>query len=262
MRFCRAELIENGIEDTRRICPGQCLEEVDENDIVARTWSWTCGEPCRWIMMKSGVGTPPWKRGDRDVIGPVDSTNKRTDDPGHGWFVIAGVQTGERTLETQLEGLGSVLLAASAQKLTVLDLGCAEGLVGMEFGNMGAAHVTGIESVATRVQMARQIAKDRDLRADFSVGDVENLDIPAMATRGIVLALSIAQKMPAPDVWIQQVSTLARNYFILRLPDPIIKDRRSAFREIDPVTLLPDFNLTAGFRNSLGEYVMVFERRA
>ena len=195
---------------------------------------------------------------------PVDSSKKRTDDPGHGWFVIPGIQTGERTLETQLEHLEPLLVGAEIGKYTILDLGCAEGLVGMAFSRRGSGHVTGIESVASRVMMARRLANSVNPRldADFMVGDLEKLDFPAMQPRDVVLALSIAQKMPDPERWMQQIGTLARKYLVLRLPDVVIKDRRSAFREISPhATLASDFRSVHEGRNSLGEYLMVFQRR-
>ena len=53
---------------------------------------------------------------------------------GKGWFVTDG-RAGDRTLAQQLVGLDKI----NVQGATVLDVGCAEGLISIEMAKRGAA---------------------------------------------------------------------------------------------------------------------------
>lgn len=128
------------------------------------------------------------------------------------WLTIPGVQDGERTLEEQLLGLAPAL--AEAPGRTVLDLGCAEGLIGQAFARAGALDVLGLEGMVEHVKVGQR--NTRGVR--FKVRDLNVQKPPKLPSWDIVLALAILHKLhdPARGVW--YCARAARSLVVVRLP--------------------------------------------
>ena len=116
--------------------------------------------------------------------------------PRRRWFAHDG-HPGDRTLAEQLAGLEK--LREAMPGATVLDLGCAEGLLAREFLAWGARRVDGVEIVPEAVSDARELLADaiRDGRASVHRGSIMTLD--ALETLDpqydIVCALAVVQKV-------------------------------------------------------------------
>jgi len=174
---------------------------------------------------------------------------------GRGWF-ITPEQDGDRTLEEQLLGLDLVLAEAAGS--TVLDLGCAEGLIGREFALRGAT-VHGLTIVETEVEAGRVFCAGLPVQIDRC-----NLMDPAWPVAGsfdIVLALSIAHKMWDPYAFLRQVHGRAQRMIAIRLPNRVHNDARSNHQPIDPVRAFTDFDLIAEPVTCRGEWLGIFKRR-
>ena len=138
-----------------------------------------------------------------------------------GWFRIAGVQDGDRDLADQLRGLKPAL--AAAQGKSVLDLGCAEGLIAREFVNAGARSVFGVEIIAEHVEAAMALC--RGLPCEFVAADVMNWIAELEHRHGgaprqfdVVLALAIYHKVKDPARLVRFSADAARELLVVRLP--------------------------------------------
>jgi SAM-dependent methyltransferase len=153
------------------------------------------------------------------------------DPVGKGWFEIPGVQRGDRTLAQQMLGLAPLLPMVTGK--AVLDLGSAEGLIGLELLRAGAALVHGIELVPERVDLANQAC--RDYPALFVQGDLSDLDQldrgPFLACYDVVLALAIMHKLAEPEQLLAAAIERALDLLVIRA-EPVFTDRRSGHRPI------------------------------
>jgi len=131
-----------------------------------------------------------------------------------GWFKIAGVQEGDRTLELQMLGLEPALQAAAGK--TVLDLGCAEGLIAREFAERGAREVDGIEVVAEHVTIGREICKG--LPVNLAVGNIDKLALEPLGGWDVVLMLAVLHKTRDPERVLRAFAGAARELLVIRLP--------------------------------------------
>lgn len=140
-------------------------------------------------------------------------------DLGKGWFKIPGVrELGDRSAKEQLAGVREALV--EAPNATVLDLGCAEGLIGLEFAKAGAASVVGVELVAMHIEVGMEACKSHP-----QVSFVHS-DIDSYADRfgvsppqyDIVLILSIIHKVPRPAKPLLFAARSARSLLLLRPP--------------------------------------------
>jgi SAM-dependent methyltransferase len=144
-----------------------------------------------------------------------------------GWFDMPG-RPGDRTFKQQLMGLD--WLFANCAGKTVLDAGCAEGLIALECIKHGATSVHGVELVEDRVRLARKAATNRyaSALATFEVGDMNDWVPPHKYD--IVLGLAILHKLKDPSRAAARLAMAAEWAVIFRLPPagaPTIVDRRS-----------------------------------
>lgn len=136
----------------------------------------------------------------------------------NGWFEIPGVQHGDRTLAEQMMGLEEALGEAPGK--TVCDLGCAEGLIAIEFAKAGAADVYGCDY---NIELLEAGLDELDQHAGLPVS-FEFKDIAEAIEQGwkpqfdIVLALAILHKLPDPAAGVKLCAEMARDLIVIRLP--------------------------------------------
>jgi 2-polyprenyl-3-methyl-5-hydroxy-6-metoxy-1,4-benzoquinol methylase len=191
----------------------------------------------------------------------VSRLNK-TEPAGKGWYEIPGVQVGDRTLSEQLIGLEPLFELASGK--TILDLGCAEGLISLELMNAGAVLTHGVEAVSSRVDHAREHFQGRD--AAFYHADLNDFatapPVGLLESYDIVLLLSIIRKMRYTAAFVQAAAAQSTDIVAVRLPDAVIRDKRSNFEPVD-VPALMEFLGFQQFHFAKGpqlEWVWLFRR--
>ena len=127
-----------------------------------------------------------------------------------GWFVIPGVQDGDVALDDQMQALWPAV--AEAKGKTVLDIGCAEGLIGREFARAGARAVTGLESIEAHLDVAREHCAGLPMTFVHANINQPQPDYSA----DIVLALGVAHKLQFPEVGIRFAARSSRGLVLLR----------------------------------------------
>jgi 2-polyprenyl-3-methyl-5-hydroxy-6-metoxy-1,4-benzoquinol methylase len=141
-----------------------------------------------------------------------------------GWLKAPGIRPdGDRTLEEQMLCLDAALDEVHAASLagarpTVLDLGCAEGLIGREFARAGAADVLGIEILETHLAVARLACADLPMRfeCDHLAHWAETHPKPEQFD--VVLCLSVAHKLHRPSLLLRWAARSARSLLVYRGP--------------------------------------------
>lgn len=134
----------------------------------------------------------------------------------HGWFALAGVQTGDRTVEEQMLGLAPAIEAAKGK--TVLDLGAAEGLIAREFAR-GARGVTCVELLSDHCRVAREVCKGLPvLIIESELADYIARNSHPVVQFDVVLALGIAHKLHDPGSCIRFAAQSARELLVFRGP--------------------------------------------
>jgi SAM-dependent methyltransferase len=129
-----------------------------------------------------------------------------------GWFKIDGVQDGDRTLEDQIVAVRPALTEAAGK--TVLDLGCAEGLIAREFALAGASDVLGIESVAGHLEVARRICDGLAIR--FLHANLSNAGQMDVGQFDIVLGLGVIHKLEFPEIGLRFAARSCKALLLLR----------------------------------------------
>ena len=173
-----------------------------------------------------------------------------------GWFKIPGVQDGDRTAQEQLVGLKWALDGAHGKR--VLDIGCAEGLIAMEFLRRGAK-VLGVDSVEAAIDVARELCPG----GDFIVGRLEEMierENGPDFTFDIVLALSVVNKLRNPEAAFPALKrwTKPGGLCVLRLPAPkFVNSHIPLFSQRDAPALMraAGFTIEREEQGARGEWV-------
>jgi len=177
-----------------------------------------------------------------------------------GWFSTAG-RPGDRELADQLKGLDWLL--ANCKGKTVLDAGCAEGLISIELAKAGAVAVHGVEIVRGHVEVGNR------LRGDLPV-TLEVADLNTWRPKrdyDIVIGLAILQKLRDPTGAAYALAEAAREEVIFRLPPataPIIIDERSHNKPHNIARVMDRAGfalLEYGYDGHLSEWVGRWRRR-
>ncbi len=175
----------------------------------------------------------------------------------------------ERTLVDQMKGLRPVVDEFRASKargkpLTCLDVGCAEGLIGMEMAKAGAIHVHGVELVPDRVADANRVRGS--LPCSFEAANV--CTYTPKRTYDVLLALAILHKLPDPSATLYRlVHNYCQRLVVIRLPagrGPLVIDPRSnnVPHDLDQVLQDLGFNLEHQADGHLGEWIGVWRIQA
>lgn len=174
----------------------------------------------------------------------------------HGWFEMPGIQSGEHTLKARIKGLSPLLPYCEGG--TILDVGCAEGLIGRWLYYTGAARMLhGIDKHPPFLEMARKICPGTFFEVDLDFLPAWIETSPLQPKYDVVIALCIAQKMSDPESFIRILADRCRKAFVLHLPDRVIADPRSAGRKLDTQVLLESL----GFRLVDHNPVLGIDRR-
>lgn len=128
------------------------------------------------------------------------------------WFAVGG-KPGDRTLAQQMVGLDR--LTASVPGKTVLDCGCAQGLISIEMARAGAKYVHGVEILQPFVDAARREAGDLK-NVGFERGDMNHWTPSARFQ--IVTALAILQKLRDPCAVASMLAHTATELIVIRTP--------------------------------------------
>jgi SAM-dependent methyltransferase len=140
-----------------------------------------------------------------------------------GWFWTPG-RPGDRTIGDQMKGLN--WLCDNCAGKSVLDIGCAEGLISIEMAKLGAVAVHGVEIVPQHVEVANRVRGD--LPVTFEVADANTWR--PKRSYDIVIALALLHKLRNPTAACAAFAEAAREAVVLRLPPehaPTIVDERS-----------------------------------
>ena len=147
---------------------------------------------------------------------------RRHDGRRRGWFKLPGRQDGDRAVEDQLKGLRQALFevrqaAIAGYPLSVLDLGCAEGAIALEFAKAGAKRVVGVDVVPGHVAVARDLCAGYP--CEFHCADLNGATALLDAvTYDVVLMLAIIHKLRRPSESLSWYSDFARDLLVFRMP--------------------------------------------
>jgi 2-polyprenyl-3-methyl-5-hydroxy-6-metoxy-1,4-benzoquinol methylase len=137
------------------------------------------------------------------------------------WFTI-GDNGGQMPLDRQDAGLGEIDFKGK----TVLEIGCAEGLVSFANLKRGAKLVHGIEYRDRAVEVARSMAGilGHQQAAKFFQGDIRQtrtvLNQASMLERyDIVMAMAVLQKVADQATIFRQLLAKCASTMVLRLPE-------------------------------------------
>jgi SAM-dependent methyltransferase len=148
------------------------------------------------------------------------------------WFHMEGAhrRDSDRTLDQQLIGLD--LLWPLVDNRSVLDVGCAEGLISIECCRQGAAYVHGIEIRADAVKLANHHGNGWP----FEAVHADARDYTPRQPYDVVLLLAVLHKLRDPSAALVRLVAAASRHVVIRLPHddwPVLRDMRSGNRPHD-----------------------------
>ena len=191
-----------------------------------------------------------------------------------GWFSTPG-RPGDRTIKDQMKGLDWLFAACPGK--TVLDVGCAEGLLSIELAKRGA-RVHGVEVVPQHVEVGRRLAsaalphnedglnpEDKRGRVWLEVADANDW-IPERDF-DIVIMLAVLHKLKNPSLVALALATHAREAVVVRLPPktaPLVIDARSGNKahNIDTAIKRAGFEFAGQDLGHFDEWVGIYKRES
>ena len=182
-----------------------------------------------------------------------------------GWFKIDGIQEGKWTLKNRLTGLGVL----ANQQADILDVGCAEGLIGEWLMNRGNATLHGLERHGPFIERARSLMRNYpETRVRFFQVDLNYiqawLDLNPNALRphyGIVLCLLVLHKVTHPEIVLKLLADRVARYLALHLPNPVINDPRSSNQPFDTKAWLLDNGFRVIADDTAGDFSRLIYQR-
>jgi SAM-dependent methyltransferase len=164
------------------------------------------------------------------------------------------------TVDPEQRHQGLRPLLADALNGSVLDLGCAEGLVAELFLDAGARHVLGIDIHEARIDHARRLFGD-DPRVAFAQGDIGDWNrfqerAALQPSYDIVLFMGVYGKLPAATRHLALIGALARceRWLAFRAP-------RSLADEAHALALASGFSRELHSRGTGSGQLSLFRRR-
>lgn len=130
-----------------------------------------------------------------------------------GWLIIPGKQDGDRTLEEQVAALRPAIAECAGK--SILDLGCAEGLIGREFARAGAAKVIGLEASAGHLAVAVQQCR-KWKQMEFALVDLNQAAKQCLYSVDIALCLGIAHKLHDPADCVKLAADSSKDLVLIR----------------------------------------------
>lgn len=157
------------------------------------------------------------------------------------WFEHGQKRKADRTLKQQLKGLGELQERIAGK--TVLDIGCAEGLISIQLIDRGAIAAHGVEMRPDYVEDANRLRGDR--ACTFECANAN--EWAPVRQYDVVLMLAVLHKLRNPAEACAKFAAAARELVVLRLPPktaPVIIDERSDLKPFDMGAVMQ----AAGFR--------------
>lgn len=154
-----------------------------------------------------------------------------------GWFEIPGVQDGVRDLKERVTPLKPLLRYVRGR--TILDLGCAEGLISKWLCDEGGARlVHGLDKYPPYLETARNLFPRPAYKARFDECDFDHFDpanpaLGLLARYDVVLMLNVAQKLADPRAFLLAGAALAADFFVFSGPAVVIDDVRSGHVKVE-----------------------------
>lgn len=177
-----------------------------------------------------------------------------------GWFAIPGHQEGARSIEEQLRGLDDVV--AQVEGMSVLDLGCAEGMILRHMKQHGAGRCAGYEGNPDLYRAADGYLSPMGCEVVFA-----DLNVSQGFKRewDVVLCLAILHKLQDPDKSLREFADACRDLLVIRLPigsDGVIQWKHGKHMTCDTREVLSDlgFILKAEEEGPRTERVHIWRR--
>ena len=158
---------------------------------------------------------------------------------------------GQVSLEERMIGLDCL------EGDTILDLGCAEGLISHSLIIRGAKVAHGFDKSLDRVNRGNATTSDS---VTLYQADLNSPPVPPLKRYDIVLVLAILQKLEHPEDLLIYAMRHAKDWLAIRTPAKVLCDRRSNFRRLDTAKFVTaeGFRLVCEIRSPV--WVGVFRR--
>lgn len=174
--------------------------------------------------------------------------------------------SGHRSLDEQMLGLKHALELAKGK--TVLDLGCAEGLISKEFAKAGASLVLGVEVIKEFVSAAVESCKGYS-NVSFMLANLDDkVNTPVINKYDIVLALAIIHKAHNPIEYLQfsMDSCAAEGLLVIRYPvnasNGILKSKHTNVAcDVAGTLVSSGFTMAGKYAGPRGEEVEYWRKR-